>query len=353
MTPTSPAASSDSHQAHWKLKIDKLTLLLDLPDQWKDGHFTSCFAIVKDPSCQSQCGISQSYTSGGGYKLSIEGKVPLNASPLIWSPKAAYLLQIGPKKDKHPDLRLDINPGALTPSGMQHLREVLDTICGVPWPCWAFARVSRIDVAVDLPGVALTDWVWDLPRRKSREIFCRGSELRTMYLGAKKADPLVVYNKAKQDPVAANGNALTRVEYRLKNVGLVSSLSSLPNPLADVDVFDPRKLPVTPPHKIALMALGHLGGWKGILRSFPSSAWLTYDKAFASICADWWDSAAIWEEWTQTLKPVVPSAYTPSGALDGAALAYDQAMNVQAATLAAGSSGAALADLGDGPAVTT
>ncbi len=346
MKPASLAASSDSHHANWKLKIDKLTLLLELPHQWKDGQFNSCLAMVKDPTCQSQFGIGQSYTSAGGYKLSIAGKVPLSLSPLIWSSKTAYILQVEPKKGKqHHDLRLDINPDALTPGGLQHLREVLDAVFGAPWACWAFARVSRIDVAVDLPGVALTDWVWDLPRRRAREIFCRGGKLRTLYLGAKKAIPLVVYDKAKQDPAAANGNALTRVEFRLRNLGPVGSLAALPNPLADVEVFDPRKLPVPQSHRTALMALGHLGGWQAILKSFPAKTRLQFDKTYASLCAAWWDPEAIWQGWLQTLQQVAPSPYTSSGAPDGQALAYAQAMQAQALAIAQGSGIAGHGDL--------
>ena len=105
------------------------------------------------------------------------------------------MLQVKPK-GKQPYLRLDINPDALTPPGMQHLHWVLDSVFGVPWPCWAYAHVSRIDVAGDLYGVRLTDWVWDLPRRSACEVFCRNRELRTIYLGAKKGAPLAVYNKA-------------------------------------------------------------------------------------------------------------------------------------------------------------
>jgi hypothetical protein len=45
--------------------------------------------------------------------------------------------------------------------------------------------------------------------------------------------------------------ALTRVEYRAKNEGRVSDLASLANPFTGIEVFDPRKLPYSDPHRIA------------------------------------------------------------------------------------------------------
>lgn len=195
--------------------------------------------------------------------------MPIDTAPLIWSPKAAYLLQIGPKKGKKPWLRLDINPEGLTQQGMAHLADKLDHLFGVAWSTWRFARVSRIDVAIDLHGVALTDWVWDIANRRSRDIVCREGDVRTLYLGAKRANPLVVYNKAKQNPAAAAGLHLTRVEYRAKYAGPVGGLLKMANPLSKVVVFDPGKLSYPDPHRAALRSVGHLQGWRGIVKTFP------------------------------------------------------------------------------------
>ena len=268
------AVPSDSHKANikWEMKIDKLTLLHEIPEQWKEGMVSAMIDLVTDTSNQSKYGIVRSYSPGcRGYAVSIEGKAPLNQSPLIWSSKAAYLLQVSPKKGKKPWLRLDLNPDALTPSGMAHLCDMLQHIFGVPWPTWQSARVSRVDVAIDLWGVALTDWVWDLPKRSAREVICRQREVRTVYLGAKRASPLVIYNKGKQNPDMAAGGALTRVEYRAKYTGLVLNLLTLVNPLREVIVFDPTKLAYADPHRAALRAVGHLHGLKGIVRTFPDS----------------------------------------------------------------------------------
>ena len=108
---------SDSHKANikWEMKIDKLTLLHEIPEQWKEGMVSAMIDLVTDPSNQSKYGIMRSHSPGcRGYEVSIEGKAPLNQSPLIWSSKAAYLLQVKPKKGKKPWLRLDLKDASGT-----------------------------------------------------------------------------------------------------------------------------------------------------------------------------------------------------------------------------------------------
>ena len=329
------AVPSDSHKANikWEMKIDKLTLLHDLPEQWKEGMVTTMIDLVTDTSNQGKYGIARSYSPGcRGYEVSMEGRVPLSQSPLIWSPKTAYLLQVKPKKGKKPWLRLDLNPDALTPSGMVHLCDMLQHIFGVPWPTWRFARVSRIDVAIDLWGVSLTDWVWDLPKRSAREVICRQQEVRTVYLGAKRASPLVIYNKGKQNPHMAAGGALTRVEYRAKYTGPVLDLLTLVNPLREVIVLDPMKLahPYPAPLKAALRAVGHLHGLKSILRTFPNSQREIIKHGLAEAKAVWWKPLEIWEHWGECLKTTLSSMFDVQGDKLGVAAAYAQAMEFQA-----------------------
>lgn len=121
MTSSPSSVSSDSHKAAvtWKMKIDKLTLLHDIPEQWKQGMVSAMIYLVTDPSNQSKYGISRSYSTGcRGYSVSIAGKVPVSTDPLIWSKDGGYLFQVEPKKGNTPWLRLDINPLALTASGV-------------------------------------------------------------------------------------------------------------------------------------------------------------------------------------------------------------------------------------------
>lgn len=334
MTHPAPAALSDSHNSSQKMKIDKLTLLLDLPKEWHQPQVSALISAITDPAYQAQLGIARAYSPGcGGYEVSVAGKVPLSTSPLIWSKKAGYLLQAGPKGNKPaPCLRLDVNPEALTTSGMAYLEQTLGLLCEAAWPCWRFARVSRLDIAIDVYGVELADWVWDLPRRTARDIVCRKGEVRTLYLGAKTASPLAIYNKGKEDPAFAGGQSLTRVEYRFKNPGMVSQLPKLGNPFADVEVFNPRKLPLPEPHGLALMSVGHLHGWRGIVRTFPKAVRKQREKELMKTCAPWWDPAELWEDWGQCLKTTLPSLFTPPAAMDGAALAYLQSMEADKAS---------------------
>jgi hypothetical protein len=333
MSGIASVVSSDSHKADvkWDMKIDKLTLLHDIPNQWKVGMVSAMIDLVTDPSNQFKHGISRSYSPGcRGYEVSIEGRVPTSKTPLNWSSKVAYLLQVGPKKSKKPWLRLDINPEALTPTGMAHLEEKLAEVFGVPWPTWRFARVSRIDVAVDLHGVSLTDWVWDLPKRSAREVICRQKEVRTVYLGAKRASPLVVYNKAKQNPSAATGEALTRVEYRAKYKGQVNGLPKLANPFRDVIVFDPGKLLYPDPLRKALRSAGQLHGRRGIVGMFPASQKTPIEQGLIKAGATWWHPVAIWEHWNECLTSTLHSLVEGDDEY-GSAATYSFAMKAEPA----------------------
>jgi len=327
-----PAVVSDSHEPtiEWKLKIDKLTLLLDLPEKLKDGLIGYYIGLIADQTEHFTHGISRSYSPGfRGYAVSLQGRVPLSTSPLMWGNDAAYFLQVGPKKPKLPMIRLDINPEGLTPAGMAHLREKLDGIFGIPWLTWRFSRVSRIDAAVDLHGVDLTKWAWDVPKRPSRELICRGREVRTVYLGAKKKTPLVVYNKAKQDPAMAGNGPVTRVEYRAKNLGPILGLPELANPLRNVVVLDPSKLAHPAPHRAALMWTGHLHGWWGILDTFPGSVRKAVENELKKTCAAWWDPKAIWDSWSKCLMTTLPHIYAPSAETHDTVVAYKQAIQAE------------------------
>lgn len=201
---------------------------------------------------------------------------------------------------------------------------------GVPWSTWRWAKVSRVDAAVDLYGVYLTDWVWDLPGRGSREVISRQREVRTVYLGAKRMNPMVVYNKGKQDPSLALGGPLTRVEYRAKYNGPVAGLLKLPNPFAKVVVFDPRKLSCPDPQRTALMSLGHLHGRQGILQSFPANSRPKFDLALAAAGAPWWQPEEIWSAWVGCLKKTARCLFDTAGPLASTAIAYQQAMEAEA-----------------------
>jgi hypothetical protein len=121
---------------------------------------------------------------------------------------------------------------------------------------------------------------------------------------------------------------LTRVEFRLKNQGPVSAIESIPNPFADLIVFDPTELAQFPvPHWIALQALGQLRARKRILTSLPKNCHLKIDKQLVKTEADWWDPDAIWKAWHECIKGVLPSAVDESGKLLDPIAAYLEAVN--------------------------
>ena len=110
---------------------------------------------------------------------------------------------------------------------------------------------------------------------------------------------------------------------------MVSELPKLSNPFADVEVFNPRKLPLSKPHGVALMSVGHLHGWRGIVRTFDKDMRKQREKELIKTCAPWWDPAEVWEGWVERLKSTLPSLFTPPAMMDGAVVAYLQSLDAE------------------------
>lgn len=167
MPPTNPASSSNSHKPTVKLLIDKLTLLINLDPQHTinygpnlvDDLVKMFIEIACDDHQKSQYGLARAYGRGcGGYDVSLQGRAP-SANGVGWTANAAYLIQVGPKRPSLPTIRVDINPEGLTEIGYQHLWNVMTTVFFLD-PVWLrTSRVSRLDVAADIDGVAMRDWV--------------------------------------------------------------------------------------------------------------------------------------------------------------------------------------------------
>jgi hypothetical protein len=306
------AANTVSQSIKLSLALDKLTMLLDYSPQWggippsKEDAKSFYIGIVADTSNQSHSGISRFYGKGtAGYAVSIAGRVPKQASPLIWTNETAYVLQIAPKNDAIPFFRLDINPQAFTPRGLDHLRFMLDDVFNIGWLSLKNASVTRFDTALDLHGVSLNDFMWDIPNRPKRTVHSKHGEVETLYLGGKQGSPMVIYDKARQQGIPPDV-AHTRVEARHCNKVKFSEIVSIACPFERLKVFNATMLPGTVPDKKLIALAGKALGLAGILRVFPPETHKNVREALDRTRPEWWRPDDIWKRWPEILAQTLP-----------------------------------------------
>ncbi len=82
------------------------------------------------------------------------------------------------------------------------------------------------------------------------------------------------------------------------------------NPFTDLVICNPRKLSYPEPHRIALMAAGHLQGGHGILGTFPEAVRPMIRQHLMNSRATWWNPSTIWDALPQCCTTTIPCPYT-------------------------------------------
>ena len=293
---------------NFSLSVDKLTLVFDPIPQCggeqptRDEVIKFFIGMILDTSLQSSLGIFRPNTRArGGYEVVIAGKVPISENPLIWSQNTGYLLQIGCKRPGASFYRLDINPVALNARGLAHIQELFDHHFHIGWDALRTGTVTRVDAALDIDGVSIDDFIWDMKQRKKRQTYASSGKYETIYLGAKNGSPLVIYNKAKQLGLQASQKR-TRLEFRHCKSQSLQALRTLPCPFEKLKVIDPMELASTPMVlRRAILAAGNALGTLGILRLYPSAAHKNLQSALADTTPLWWKPSEVWSRWPTTL----------------------------------------------------
>jgi hypothetical protein len=97
------------------------------------------------------------------------------------------LFQFGTKDDKPPQCRLEFNPNKLGIDGLNDLDNVLAEIFPSGWKyVFKHGRVTRLDIAVDLPGVRMDEFLFLAHQGATYQRFGTNGHLETFYLGTSK-----------------------------------------------------------------------------------------------------------------------------------------------------------------------
>src|SRR6185295_6024415 len=144
------------------------------------------------------------------------------------------LFHFGSKEPTSPDCRLEFNPAKVGHDGLLGLDCVLQELFPDGWSyVTKHGGVSRIDVAVDIPGIRMDEFLFLESQGLTQRRIGRSGHLQTLYAGLPHGNQTRIYSKsgemkAKGTPLS---HSVVRVECITRNPHLkVHDLVKLPNP---------------------------------------------------------------------------------------------------------------------------
>ncbi len=298
-------------QVEMDLRVDWLTVRFLLHGEEAEHCLSYLIGYAQDPESAGAYGISR-----GGSKLSNGTQVALqffakkSVEPLIWSDKPVASLQAKKLKAGGLMLFLNIHPPGLTGNGGRYVRkDVMEMILNrAPWEVDA-ARVTRMDVALDLHGVRLDDFTWEVHGKKVRRITTKGRNIKSLGAGSPKHGAVSAYDRTGKDGHDPD-QPWTRIEARMKPGCAFAELPNVKNRFAGIAVTDVRAawkaLGRSPIEGKTTLSHAQLKGLKAVVDLFPKDTPKPYGKTVAMALADavpaWWQPEAVWARFPDVLK---------------------------------------------------
>lgn len=296
-------------------KLDKLAFTYDIPPGHRDMVLQNLYSKAGDKDSLKGLWTSGKHLYTKRFSLThpeTQEKVLIEASPKL--PKQ--------ESSKPPAfMRFEFNPEKLGPKGMSFLHTQLIEVFFDMYPWAAIAdgcRVTRLDLAVDLVGVATDELivervVWGKPKAAKRKcIFSPEGKLETVDLDYRrgKLSPVVVYNKAKEladnkAPSMFGGVPFTRVELRLQPNRSLATLHKMKNVFFGVSVICPTKtapLPCSEDTWTFFLDSCRLRGAAAALSHLPTEASKkTFQDALEGTDKKVWRPAKLWPAFKKSL----------------------------------------------------
>jgi hypothetical protein len=171
-------------------------------------------------------------------------------------------------------------------------------------------QVSRIDIAVDLPGMRMDDFLLLPEQGIIYQRFLSNGHLKTVYLGAPGGNQLRIYSKSAEQKAKGLivSQPAVRVERTLRNQHLkVHELKMLKNPFDKLTFVPP--MPPPPPGESekrwsSFQDSVQVRGLSPALATLPEKRRTRYRKHLKQNPASWWDPQAIWKSWQDALDKV-------------------------------------------------
>jgi len=306
--PTPIAASFDAAPAQSVPQpfIDKISIVMEPSEQIAHDMFIAMTETFNDSTVFKEAG-SGAKLKGYTYKKRIALKSVVGA-------KKWPLLHIGYDGQKKLVLkaRLEFVPVDLKSVGMSELHLALTEIVEDGWHEFVKrGRITRIDVAVDLPHATMDSFLYLPPQSISVMQWKSKGQLQTATYGKKQGNQTLIYDRGAKRAAKNQGwKNITgiRVERRLVGMKMfeLSKLAELPNPFASMKLIET----MAPPPAIDQTAEGKVDwrwvmfcdsvqvrGLSGALALLPKERAQTYKKHLAAHQKSWWQPEQIWNHW--------------------------------------------------------
>jgi hypothetical protein len=155
--------------------------------------------------------------------------------PFDGTAQETICFEAGARRPGQASYRIDFNPSKLSEAGLVDLMVFLEsTIDPYPLEFFRGGKVTRCDVALDLPGYHLEDVIVRTARLQKHGVYAdRYGQVETTYLGTPRSRCVVAYDKPQEGGV----DARLRLECRLKPRCLGYELAQLDNPFAGVQLL--------------------------------------------------------------------------------------------------------------------
>lgn len=276
-----------------KLKIDKLSLTLSGYTEKEKFEMIGAALQFMDGGWGQQV-----YPTKIKYKLNI--MVPLRSTT------ERVLFSWNPTKKTWPYFRIDFNPSKLGTEAIEQLIYVeIDLLLeyGVA-EFNAKAKISRIDIAIDLSGVSIQDlFVFSNQAVRSAKYDRKGNR-ESLYLGSSKSTAQTrIYDKVAEmiakGQMVESVQPITRIERVVRNAGYLKNLAKMKNHFSTLHLASMDGTANGIPIHIWRMFVSHAQRHttQAALAQLPKPERAKYKAALKANEPIWWDTAEIWKQW--------------------------------------------------------
>ena len=152
----------------------------------------------------------------------------LQAKFSIMGSASSLLIQTGPRNEGVQDHRIEFTPSKQDAAGRDQIREIINSVTGIGFDqVMAVGKVTRIDVALDLPGLSLEEVIIRSDRQRTFGAFSNSQgDIENCYLGKPKANRTSCYTKKNRKL----HDQWLRLERQMRPNQLGSGLLSMANP---------------------------------------------------------------------------------------------------------------------------
>jgi hypothetical protein len=272
-----------------KLIPDRLTICYHDPNS---SNVKGTYNILLD-ALKSDDLPGLKITKNARYAVSARFWLPFN------DPQHPVCFEAGPHLPGLASYRLDINPAKLGPHGISDLKAFIDsTVDDTAEEFFANGRVTRVDIALDLPGQSLESVIVRSGGTQKHGVYSnRRGVPETVYLGTPRSSRMVAYTRD------TDTGPVLRLECRRKPLCLGSELVALKNPFARVALLPVGALScfdLQVPRQVLADSI-RIRGAKRTAALFDKQTGKAIMKALSDVTSMLPDPMQLWAAWPDTL----------------------------------------------------